>query len=288
MAGNPPSSRRRHRSARLKQPEEFEWKTVGATAQCRRRGVLPHLTIGAFGWGRLWMMEVPAGPRSYDLAWASGILEIERASVSVEYLSGGGRGCHRHCKCPVDSCAGCHRSRWLLSNPGCLKRQTPSMDASRCVPNPEHSRAELSIGISIAHTLCAGVFLITRIDGLESLAAGNRRSDPGGRAAGSGRCLSTVACRTRCFEGGSGVHSYSHTGCHGCGRTTCGIRGSAPRARRVFPWSGCSVGGLDRTGSPVSICPSRRLSSPRPARPCCRALSSGSCSWQDRVVSLSH
>lgn len=91
------------------------------------------------------------------------------------------------------------RSRWLLGNLGCFERQTPSVDTCRCVPNPEHPRTQLPIGISVAHTLCAGVFLVARIDGLESFASNNRDSDLGGCAAGAQRCLSTVASRTRCF-----------------------------------------------------------------------------------------
>ena len=171
----------------------------------------------------------------------------------------GGSVCHRRCKCPIDSCAGCDRSRRLLSNPGCFKRQTPSVDTCRCVPDPEHPRVQLPISISSADTLCAGVFLVTRIHGVESLAADNSNGDLRGCAAGAQRCLSTVAFRTRRFEARSGVDGYSHAVCHGGNRTSCGIRYLAPGYRRVFPWSGRSVGRLDRIGSSVPVCATRRL-----------------------------
>jgi hypothetical protein len=187
-----------------------------------------------------------------------GVRPIRQPAAQLSPLVGGS-ACHRRCKCPVDSCAGCHRSSWLLSNLGCLKRQTPSVDTCRCVPNPEHPRIQLPIGISVACAFYAGVFLVARINGLESFASNNRDSDLGGCAACAQRCLSTVASRTRCFERRSGVHSYSHTVYHGCSRTTCSIRYRPPSTRRVFPRSGRSVGSLDRIGSSVSICSARRL-----------------------------
>jgi len=171
----------------------------------------------------------------------------------------GGSVCHRRCKCPVDSCAGCDRSRWLLSDLGCLKRQAPSVDTRRCVPHPQHPRAQLPVGLSVACTFCASIFLVARVNCLASFAANTRDRDPGGRAAGAQWCLSTVAIRARCFERRSGVHGCRRTVRHGYSRTACSIRYRPPGIRCVFPWSSRSIGDFDRIGSSVLICPARRL-----------------------------
>jgi hypothetical protein len=170
-----------------------------------------------------------------------------------------GRVCHRHRKCPVDFCAGCHRSRRLLSNLGCIKWQTASVDTCRCLPNPEHSRVQLPIGLSVAYAFCAGIFLGARIKRLGSFASNTCGSDFGKCVAGARRCVSTVAFRTRCLERRSGVYSCSHTVFHGGSRTPCSIRYRPHGSRCVFPWSGRSVGDFDHIGSTVPICPARRL-----------------------------
>jgi len=125
------------------------------------------------------------------LAWVPGSSTLPLAYRSV---------CHRRCKCSVDFCAACYRSRWLLGNSGCLKRQTPSVDTCRCVPNPEHPRFHLPIGISVACTFCARVFLVAGIDSLAAFAVDPCGRDLGGRPPGSKRCLSPVAFPTRCLE----------------------------------------------------------------------------------------
>ena len=133
------------------------------------------------------------------------------------------------------------------------------MDTCGCVPNSEHPRVQLPIGLFVAYSFCASVFLVAGVNGLASFASNTRDGNLGRCAADAQRCLPTVAFRTRCFETRSGVHSNSHTVRHGCGRTTCSIRYRRPSIRCVFSWSGRSVGGLGRIGSSVPICPTRRL-----------------------------
>ena len=184
-----------------------------------------------------------SGPGTWPLNFA-----VSRGSI-----------CHRRCKCPVDFCAGCHRSRWLLGDLGCFERQTPSVDTRRCVPNPQHPRAQLPVGFSVACTFCAGIFLAARINCLASFASNTHYRDFGRCAAGAQWCLSTVAFRTRCFERRSGVRSCSRTMFHGCSPTSCSIRYRPPSIRRVFPWSCRSVRGFGRIGGPVPVCPARGL-----------------------------
>jgi len=184
------------------------------------------------------------------LAWVPGSSTLPLAYRSV---------CHRRCKCSVDFCAACYRSRWLLGNSGCLKRQTPSVDTCRCVPNPEHPRFHLPIGISVACTFCARVFLVAGIDSLAAFAVDPCGRDLGGRPPGSKRCLSPVAFPTRCLESLGGVHGCSRAVYYGRGRTTCSIRYPPPGIRRVFPWSRRSVGSFDGVGGSVPVCATCRL-----------------------------
>jgi len=133
------------------------------------------------------------------------------------------------------------------------------MDRGRRVPDPEHSRFQLSIGLSVAYPVCIDVFFVAWADRLASFGIDTLYNDLGRCAIDAKRRLSADTFRTCGFEYQGGFHGYSFTVRHGRTRMAGNIRYRAPGIRRVFSWSGRFVGNLDRIGSPVPVCQAGRL-----------------------------